>query len=652
MEQIKQRNIVVNNFKNLLRRNLSARLSWSSIFVVVVTLLIVGSGLIVIASKALESTTLKLQRENAQKVSTLIANYIEHATHDLFFIENLQVMGPHDPVSQQKALDNLIMYRSSFFSKITVIDRNGQETAIASLYHSYLPGEYRNVSTTEAFILAMSRKQYVSPLFVSPESGLLSMQVGLRMGNIKSYFVLLAEINMTSLWQEISHVRIGETGYAYFVNSSGKFLASQQPSDVLQNYGRDLKNMPPVTAFMKGKNEADFKATYRGLNNSNVIGVFSKIPNTDWAVITEYPVIEAKRSIHNMTLYLLIFLFTGSAIAGTIGFMISRRIVGHVNTLTEAAKTMRDGNLDISISDQAGYEELMILASTLNSMRAELKKLYKEKDAQVAELMEIEEALRKSEHELRLSHDQLEQRVQERTKELEFFSYSISHDLRAPLRHINGYAGILAEEYGNKLDDEGHRLLDVVQNKASLMGTLIDELLRFSRVGRQELKRIPVNMTSMAQTIAAQLLNDNSDRSITFRIAELPEAYGDPILLNQVWVNLIGNAVKFTKHCKEARIEIGGQKQNGETSYYIKDNGAGFDKQYAEKIFGVFQRLHNNDEFEGTGVGLALVQRIIVRHGGRVWAEGKVKEGATIFFVLPQQNENLSLKNSFVNNDV
>lgn len=639
---MQQRNDFAHNIENLFGRNLYARLSWSSILVVVMTVLIVGSGLIVIASKALETTSLRLQKENTRKVSNLIADYIEHAKHDLDFIENLQVIGQNNVASQKKVLYNLIMYRSFFFSKITVIDKNGQETAIASMYHSYLPKDHRNVSKTEAFISTMSNKQYVSPLFVSPESGLLSMQVGLRMGNMKSYFVLLAEINITSLWQEIAQVRMGKTDYAYLVDKTGKFLASQQPSEVLKNYGRDLKKMPPVTAFMKGKNEADFKATYRGLNNSNVIGVFSKIPNTDWAVITEYPVIEAKRSIHNMTLYLLIFLFAGSIIAGVVGFIISRRIVGHVNTLTEAAKIMREGNLDIAIPDQTGYEELMILASTLNSMRTELKNLYKEKDAQVAELMEIEEALRKSEHELRLSHDQLEQRVQERTKELEFFSYSISHDLRAPLRHINGYAGILAEEYGNKLDDEGHRLLDVVQNKASLMGTLIDELLKFSRVGRQELKQIPVDMTSMVQTIAAQLLNDNSDRSITFRIAELPEAYGDPILLNQVWVNLIGNAVKFTKQCKEAKIEIGGQWQNGETSYYIKDNGAGFDKQYAEKIFGVFQRLHNNDEFEGTGVGLALVQRIIVRHGGRVWAEGKVNEGATIFFVLPSQQEKVS----------
>lgn len=639
---MKQRNVFFDNYENFFGRNLAARLSWSSIFVVVITLLIVGSGLIIIASKALELTTLKLQRENAKKVSMLIDQYIQHATHDLYFIESLQVIEPHDLASQKKALDNLIMYRSSFFSKITVIDRNGQETAIASMYHSYLPSEYRNVSKTEAFISTMSRKQYVSPLFVSPESGLLSMLVGLRMGNIKSHFVLLAEINITSLWQEISRVKIGTTDYAYLVDDKGKFLASQQPSEVLKNYGRDLQKVPPVMAFMKGKHEADFKAIYRGLNNSNVIGVFSKIPNTDWAVITEYPVVEAKKSIHNMTLYLLIFLFAGSIVAGTVGFMISRRIVGHVNTLTEAAKIMREGNLDIAIPDQTGYEELMVLASTLNSMRTELKKLYKEKDAQVAELMKIEEALRRSEQALRNSYDQLEQRVQERTKDLEFFSYSISHDLRAPLRHINGYAGILAEEHGNNLDNEANRLLSVIQSKASLMGTLIDELLNFSRLGRQELRHIPVDMTSLAQTVATQLLKDNPERSITFRIAELPDAYGDPILLNQVWVNLLGNAIKFTKHCIEAKIEVGGNLLDGETIYYVKDNGVGFDEQYAEKIFGVFQRLHNNDEFEGTSVGLALVQRIIVRHGGRVWAEGKVNEGATIFFVLPQQKENSS----------
>lgn len=630
------------NFDDLFGRSLSARLSWSSIIGAVGTLLVVGSGLIIIASNALEETNLRLQKENAKKVSTLISDYIQQAANDLHLIEDLQVISSGDSAAQKQALDNLIMYKNSLFSKITVINKNGQETATASMYRTYLPDEYRNVSTTEAFVSAISGKQYVSPLFISPESGLLSMQIALRMGNLKSYFVLLAEINITSLWQEISHVRIGETGYSYLVNSSGKFLASQQPSDVLRNYGRDLGKIPTVKAFMGGENEADFKAIYRGINNSNVIGVFSKIPNTNWAAITEYPVVEANKSIHNMTLYLFVFLFVGSAAAGAVGYIISRRIVGHVKTLTEAAKIMGEGNLDISIPDQTGYKELMILASTLNRMRTELKKLYKEKDAQLTELIKIEEALRKSEQELKKSHDQLEQRVQERTSELESFSYSISHDLRAPLRHINGYAGILAEEFGDKLDDEGHRLLGVVQNKASLMGTLIDELLRFSQIGRQELTRSPIDMTSLAQLVATQLVHDNPERSISFRIAELPEAYGDSILLNQVWVNLLGNAVKFTKHRAEAQIEVGGRLQDGETSYYVTDNGAGFEKQYAEKIFGVFQRLHNNDEFEGTGVGLALVKRIIMRHGGRVWAEGKVNEGATIFFVLPQQGENVT----------
>jgi len=218
-------------------------------------------------------------------------------------------------------------------------------------------------------------------------------------------------------------------------------------------------------------------------------------------------------------------------------------------------------------------------------------------------------------------------------KELDAFSYSVSHDLRAPLRAIDGYARMLEEDMGARLDAEGRRLLGVVRSSGARMGRLIDDLLEFSRLGRQALKRRTVDMAELAREASAEAGRANALARI--EIDPLPPASADGALLRQVWLNLIGNAVKYSAKRAEPRIQIGGRREDGGVLYWVRDNGAGFDMRYAERLFGVFQRLHHADEFPGTGVGLAIVQRVVVRHGGRVWAEGRQNEGATFYFSLP-----------------
>ena len=227
-----------------------------------------------------------------------------------------------------------------------------------------------------------------------------------------------------------------------------------------------------------------------------------------------------------------------------------------------------------------------------------------------------------------------EQALAQTNQELERFSYSVSHDLRAPLRAINGYAQALWEDHAEKLGDEGKRLLAVIRDSAKLGGQPIDGLLSFSRVGRQALARGTVNVTALAQSVVAELRQTQGSVAVEVVISPLPPASGDAALLRQVLVNLIGNAFKFSAKRAHPKVEIGVEQNGSEAAYYVKDNGVGFDMQYANKLFGVFQRLHRPDEFEGTGVGLALAQRIIQRHGGRIWAEGKVDEGATFRFTL------------------
>lgn len=250
---------------------------------------------------------------------------------------------------------------------------------------------------------------------------------------------------------------------------------------------------------------------------------------------------------------------------------------------------------------------------------------------------------KRAEQEVQTLNQELERRVVERTaqletanKELESFSYSVSHDLRAPLRHIDGYASMLTDHAGKALDDKSTRYLSVISQSAKRMGQLIDDLLTFSRHGRAELRHTEVDLNQMVRDVRANLQSDIGTRTITWRIEPLPTVIGDVAMLQQVFANLVGNAVKYTKNRPEALIEIGTiDGRPGEIVIYIRDNGAGFDMKYADKLFGVFQRLHSAHEFEGTGVGLANVQRIVQRHGGRVWAEGKVNEGASFFFALP-----------------
>ena len=259
-------------------------------------------------------------------------------------------------------------------------------------------------------------------------------------------------------------------------------------------------------------------------------------------------------------------------------------------------------------------------------------------------LLSTYEAAMRRNRELSLAQDALQrtnsellQRTAEleaANKDLEAFSYSVSHDLRGPLRAINGFSAILLEDHAAELSPDARQLLTTVIDTAKQMNALIEDLLRFSRLGTQSLSKKPVNIANLVHEVLDELGRDREGRQIEIQLGDLPDCVGDHALIKQVFVNLLSNAFKFTGHREKAVIEIGCAEDHGSNVYFVRDNGAGFDVSKARQLFGVFQRFHSQHEFEGTGVGLSIVQRIVVRHGGRIWAEAEVEKGAVFHFIL------------------
>lgn len=231
----------------------------------------------------------------------------------------------------------------------------------------------------------------------------------------------------------------------------------------------------------------------------------------------------------------------------------------------------------------------------------------------------------------------LEKDLKKSNSELEAFTYSVSHDLRAPLRGIIGYTSILEEDYNSKLDDEGRRVTSLIKHNTLKMAHLIDALLSFSRLGRQDIVKNDINSNEMVKMVIEELTDTNKDISIEWVVHDLPRIKGDINAMQQVWINLLSNAIKYSRKKEHPYIEIGSFMEEDQLVLFVRDNGVGFDEQYKDKLFKVFQRLHSEDEFEGTGVGLAIVEKIISKHRGKIWAEAKPNKGATFYFYLPDK---------------
>jgi signal transduction histidine kinase len=394
-------------------------------------------------------------------------------------------------------------------------------------------------------------------------------------------------------------------GSGYVTDRRGLIIAHQTNPRYVENQ-TDFSAAPTVRAALNGQHGA-FQF-FNPIERVEKLGAYQPIPSLGWAVTYGVPVTAAFAPVGGMTWGIAVTAAALAVVMGGIGLVMARRIVRPLEDLTMGAKTIGAGDFSRPIEVRTG-DELEQLAHEFNQMAASLA----EKETQLQRrAAELEAA----------------------NRELEAFSYSVSHDLRAPLRAMDGFSRMLLEKHGAELPAEGRRLLQVVRDNARQMGELVDDLLAFSRLGRQSLAVSRVEPAEIVRQAWEALRPQRDGRRIELAVGDLPACRADPTLLRQVFVNLLENALKFTRRRDVAHIEVSCQTIKGEAAYVVRDDGVGFDMAYAHKLFGVFQRLHRTEDYEGTGVGLAIVQRIVHRHGGRVWADAVPDGGATFFFTL------------------
>lgn len=347
----------------------------------------------------------------------------------------------------------------------------------------------------------------------------------------------------------------------------------------------------------------------------NAIASTRTLPGTQWMVLVSLSRSRILEAADRLLYWIIGFGLLLVAIGMYVAWLISRSFTRRLDRLNQATTALADGDISSPVVVDR-HDELGRLAESFNAMA-----------------LQVTEA-----------HQSLEQQVRTRTRELEVankeieaFSYSVSHDLRAPLRAVSGYAMMLKEDYEDSFDAEAKRITGNIISNVKMMGRLIDDLIAFSRLGKREVARRHVDMKALAEACTSELLNGWPEEKFNLVVGDLPRCFGDEDLLKQVWLNLISNAMKYSSRTAAPLIEIGHTGEPDDITWFVRDNGAGFDMKYADKLFKVFQRLHSHEEFEGTGIGLALVRRIIDKHKGRIWAESTPGHGAVFYFTLSEQ---------------
>ena len=536
----------------------------------------------------------------------------------------------HDPVDREKIQliinDALQSIRS--FKVISILDKNGNiviSTEPARINRNYARSDFYTNALTENnakhFFLDENKELQ---LYLSGPLTISEKIIGILM--IESD----AE-NIVTLIKDYSGLR--QTGETVLGRKSvnGEFAQYLTPLRFDQTaalnrqteFTRQLN--PMVVALSKKEKLLTNAIDYRG---AEVLAATNYIEQTGWGLVVKIDKAEAFAATNDLIKYILIITLGVMWIVVGVSYMFAKIISKPIIKLTKTAHDINEGDLTQRAAVKSD-DEVGELAGAFNNM--------------ANNLILTQYDLENSNQELQRHREHLEDMVSQRTRELqdknqelESFAYSVSHDLRSPLRAIDGFSRILQEDYEELLDQEGNATLSRIRQASQRMGNLIDDLLELSRINRSEIVRRKIDLSAKIQAVIDRLKNAEPERTVDFNIQSGVNIYADDTLMDVVIVNLIGNAWKYTTKKSNARIEFGESSKNGETVYFIRDNGVGFDMKYVDKLFGAFQRLVGYDEYPGTGIGLATVQRVISRHGGRVWAEGDPGKGATFYFTLPQ----------------
>jgi len=432
--------------------------------------------------------------------------------------------------------------------------------------------------------------------------------------NNSMYFPIIAEVTRKRqfagylvIWRLLATPQKSIDMLSELMGAGVTFYIGNNDGSFWTDMGKPSPNPPNIVKESRKYFE------YEDREGDDVIAAVQPIPNSDWQVLIEY---SRQSIIEGATRFLKWLIIIGGLliVAGIfIAWLMSHNIIKPLKQLTKAATAISKGDYSLPVEVNR-TDELGELANSFTIMQEKIQ-----------------------ENQLNLEHKVLERTAQLESvnSELEAFSYSVSHDLRAPLRGIMGFTSMLEEDYSSKLDDEARRITGVIKANTLKMGNLIDDLLSFSRMGRHDIIKTGINTHEMVNEVIAGILPKNKETSIKWVIGTLPETYADINTMRQVWVNMVSNAIKYSRKNENPVIEIGSFIHEEQTAFYVRDNGVGFDNRYKDKLFKVFQRLHNPDEFEGTGIGLAIVEKTISKHGGKVWAEAETGQGATFYFSVP-----------------
>lgn len=552
--------------------------------------------------------------KNARQLLTTLAplSFLVHATNRPFCDVHFQ---------------NLVKLSPDFLN-FGLIESNGTVFSAAVVPHGIVPSladrsYFRRAIETRGFAIG------------EHQVGRLTEQKGLNfgypvmdaVGNVQR--VIFASLRSERLTEAARQVPLPPSSVVTILDRTGTIL-SRFP-DEGEWVGKTVPDMSLVQNVLRVQ---EGTVTSLGLDGVKRAYALSSIHDDTAAAIFVAVGVPTEVLFANANRVLIrnLIVLTGSIlVALCIASIFAERVfLRPVQDLAAAAHRLAGGDLQARAEAIRSTAELGNLSETFNTMASRLQARDADLSAAHASIQNL--------------NSSLEKKVTERTaeltaanQELEAFSYSVSHDLRAPLRHLDGFAELLRRNQKERLDEKGQRHLDVISQAARKMGILIDELLVFSRMGRQELMKNEAGTLSIVREVIAQLEPDYAERKIEWNLSDLRPVEADPAMLKQVWINLISNAIKYTRPRAVARIEIGSSDTETETIFHVRDNGVGFDMRFADKLFGVFQRLHGDNEFEGTGIGLANVRRIILRHGGRTWAEAVPGEGATFYFSLPQK---------------